>query len=87
MGDNQFLIVDRCNIKSASATVFKIGPAWGTTGNKSYLSFYNNILWSETNGKTDVILKDRTPSDGAWCGSNIYLAKDSFGNNVSEINY
>ena len=86
MGDNQRLILENCVIKSASSVVFRIGGAWGTTGNKTYLTFHNNILWSEINGKQNVILKDSQPTGGAWCGNNIYLTKDSFGNNVSELN-
>jgi hypothetical protein len=84
-GDNQKLILDNCKMISDSETGLRIDSVNDVEGNKAYLTFYNNMVYSTSNGKTNVV-KRTTPSGNGWAGSNITLTGDSYGNNIDIMN-
>lgn len=88
---NQRLIVKNCRIESENEKAIFIQDAnHRTTGGfgdaqDTVFSFYNNIFWSLTVGKTDIVGGD-APLDINSKWGYIKLSADSFGNNIAELN-
>jgi len=85
-GSNQNLIVDNCRIKSKSKYALAIRSI-DTNPNVANVTFYNNIFWSEVSGKKDIFWnRNGAAFNGALVGKNIFLTKDSTGNNIEALN-
>ena len=87
----QKLIVKRSRISSGSDKALSLidsnnnGQSGGSGDNRNTtLSFYNNIAWSETTGKTNLIYGTAPMGDGQF--GHMKLSADSFGNNIPELN-
>lgn len=88
-GTNQKMVVKNSVLRSEGGTVLMIADsnnlkAGGGTDRDTTVTFYNNMLWSSVNGKTNV-LNLTSPMGGGFAGY-ISLTADSFGNNVSQLN-
>lgn len=88
---NQRLIVRNSVIKSGNENAFfaqdanhREGGGYGDARDTVY-SFYNNIFWSEINGKTNAVGGDASLETGKRWGY-IKISDDSFGNNIAELN-
>ncbi|HEO8419428.1 TPA: hypothetical protein VBX77_001397 [Yersinia enterocolitica] len=85
-GINQKIIFDNCRIRSIGDHAL-VPYALNYEENEVEVTFINNMLWSEINGKGNGVIWHRTSPDGvAWSGNNMFLTGDSFGNNVTELN-
>lgn len=89
----QKLTLDNCRMRSPLYTVLSIIDSNnngypGSTGDNrdTEIACYNNMFWSELNGKTDIIYNPTgAMTDGAIDGY-IMLSEDSFGNNAPQLN-
>ena len=88
---NQKLIVKNSRISTDSSSALSLidsnnnGVSGGSGDNRdTTLSFYNNIIWSTTVGKTNLIYG--TPPMGSGDYGYMTITLDSFGNNISELN-
>ena len=84
---NQKLIVKNCNITTSVGYAVKIDDANtynGGANSQMEMSFYNNVCYSGTLGKTNAIWFRDAPINGGVSGQ-IMLKEDSFGNNVAEL--
>lgn len=80
---------DNCRMKSASGIAIMPASSGITTDNNSvYMTFYNTILWSDINKKSNGAVGVGRPvtGDGWRQYNNFYLTEDSFGNNIPLFN-
>jgi len=88
---NQQLIVKNCHIVTDDGEALSLQDANHRPGGNAddardtVFSFYNNVVWSKTLGKTNIIKKDAPLESGRLSGY-ISLGGDSFGNNLPELN-
>ncbi|MER2090999.1 MAG: hypothetical protein ABS920_14765 [Sporosarcina sp.] len=83
------IIFDNCRMKSASSiAIMPASSGITTNGNSVYMTFYNTIIWSDINGKTNGAVGVGRPvqGDGWRLYNNFYLTSDSFGNNNTLFN-
>jgi len=82
---NQKLIVDNCRIISDNGQAMYISDA-GTVGSIMDVEFTNNMLYSNTLGKTNIVRKTTPVTSGKFSGASITLNAKSYGNNIAELN-
>lgn len=92
-GTNQKLIVANCRVRCNYSRVLSIIDSNnngypGSTGDNrdTTISFYNNMFWSTTAGKTNVIYHPQGPLAPGRFEGYITLTADSYGNNLAELN-
>ena len=81
----QHLIVDNCRIISDNGKAMYIDDV-GTGGSIMDASFYGNMLYSKTLGKTDIVQVTTPVTAGKFSGTSITLNVKSYGNNLAELN-
>jgi hypothetical protein len=92
-GLHQKLIVQNCRIHCNYSRVLSIIDSNnngypGSTGDNrdTTITFYNNMFWSDSAGKTNVIYKPQGPLEAGRFEGYITLTTDSYGNNLTELN-
>ena len=89
----QKLTLDNCRMWSQGYSVLSIidsnnnGYAGGTGDNRdTEIACYNNMFWSEINGKTDIIYNPTGAMTTGAIDGYILLSPESYGNNAPELN-
>lgn len=86
---NQKLVVDNCRMWGVSYSVLSIIDSnnFGGSGDNrdTEIAFYNNMLWSEVNGCTDIVYNPNGPSVEGAIDGYILLSPESYGNNAAEV--
>ena len=83
-GANQNIIFRNCEIIAKGK--YALVPYSMNTNNEMTAYFVNTLLYSETNGKTNIIFHRVAPESGMWSGKCCKLDVKSYGNNISELN-
>ena len=85
---NQHLIIKIFNITTNLGYAMKIDDANtynGGTNSPMDIALYNNVLYSDEKGVSDIVLFRDAPLNGGISGQ-IKLVQDSSGNNISSLN-
>lgn len=88
---NQKLIVKNCVGVSDTGILLELSDANLTHGDggdakDTVFTFYNNMFYSKTLGKTGTVSVDPAPTGPGKIAGNIALGPDSYGNNLTAIN-
>ena len=80
----QGIIFKNCEFYSKNKLITPYGI---NSDNVVNVSFINCVGYSENLGITNVVNRRNSTSEGMWSGNCIKLTKESFGNNIDELNY
>lgn len=85
---NARLIVDRCNIRNTVGAIAIMPKSYGSTENKTDMTFVNTLLYSKLGGASNASVGvGRAVSGAGWRSyNNFFLTGDCYGNNIALFN-